>query len=155
MDCKLCSIDASTKSTGISIFINGVYSSSTLLQFPNLSMNDRFPKMCMALLEELNRLCPLIIYMEEAATTRNAQTQRFLVRLQGIVYAWAIQHNAECEFIRPSEWRSLVGIHSGRKKRPQLKAEAITIVKEKLNIDVNDDVAESILIGMAAINKYN
>lgn len=155
MSFTLCSIDASTKSTGLSLFNDGVYSSSTLIQFGDKEMDKRFKKMSDAILLFLEDNRPDIIYMEEAVVLRNAQTQRFLVRLQGVVYAWSILNNADCEFIRPTEWRSLVGIKSGKKKREELKKEAINLAKEKLNIEVNDDVAESILIGMAAINKYN
>lgn len=155
MDCTLCSIDASTKSSGIAVFKNGAYYSSTLLQFPDKQMNIRFSKMCLALIDQLNSIQPDVIYMEEAAVVRNAQTQRFLVRLQGVVYGWAVEHSADCEFIRPGEWRALSGMQTGKMKRSDLKNEAIRIVREKLNIDVNDDVAESILIGIAAINKFN
>lgn len=155
MSCILCSIDASTKSSGISVFKDGEYQSSAILQYSDKAMDERFPKMCRALLKHLDSFRPEIIYMEEAAVVRNAQTQRFLVRLQGVVYGWAILNASECNFIRPTEWRALAGIHSGKMKRCELKAEAIRIVKEKLNIEVNDDVAESILIGLAAIKKYN
>lgn len=155
MNCVLCSIDASTCSTGISIFLNGKYLSSSLLQFSDKSAPERFKKMCLAILSCLDSASPTVIYMEEAAVVRNAQTQRALIRLQGVVYGWAIQHSAECNFIRPTEWRAHAGIHSGKKKRDVLKLEAVNVVKEKLNIDTNDDVAESILIGIAAINKYN
>ena len=154
MACTLCSIDASTKSTGISVFKNGKYFSSTLIQCSDKIMDERFKKMSDSILLFLEDNQPNVIYMEEAVVIRNAQTQRFLVRLQGVVYAWSILNNAECNFIRPSEWRSLAGLKIGKKKRDELKKEAINLVKEKMNIDVNDDVAESILIGTAALNKF-
>lgn len=154
MVCTLCSIDASTKSTGISVFKNGEYFSSTLIQYSDKIMDERFKKMSDSILLFLEDNQPNVIYMEEAVVIRNAQTQRFLVRLQGVVYAWSILNNAECNFIRPSEWRSLAGLKIGKKKRDELKKEAINLVKEKMNIDVNDDVAESILIGTAALNKF-
>lgn len=155
MDCRLCSIDASTTSTGISYFLNGEYQSSTLIQYDDKIADSRFNKMCLAILRELDTLNPYIIYMEEAANPRNPHTQRLLVRLQGVVYSWAISHGADCEFIRPSSWRSLVGIKSKGKRKNELKIAAIEMVKSIFNITVNDDVAESILIGIAAINKYN
>ena len=111
--------------------------------------------MCLAILKELDAINPDIIYMEEAANPRNPHTQRLLVRLQGVVYSWAIVHGADCEYIRPSCWRSLVGIKGKGKCRKDLKVEAIELVKNILDITVNDDVAESILIGLAAIKKYN
>ena len=50
----------------------------------------------------------------------------------------------------PSEWRSKIGIKisDGKRKikRETLKELAIQAVKNEYNIDVNDDVSESILL---------
>lgn len=40
-------------------------------------------------------------------------------------------------------------------KREQLKQEAIDYVKEKYNIEVNDDIADAICIGDAVLNLFN
>ena len=52
--------------------------------------------------------------------------------------------------IRPTTWRKLVGIRQGRKKREELKQEAIALINNQFSINVNDDEAEAILIGKAA-----
>lgn len=149
---RIVSIDGSTKSTGISLFVDGEYVSSTLLSFEKYNMEMRFHIMGKSILTELDKMNPDKIYMEEAAVLRNAQTQRFLVRLQGIVYAWTIRHDVPCEFVRPSAWRSKVGIKTGRRKRIELKEDAINMVKDQFGVTCNDDVAESILIGYAYLN---
>jgi hypothetical protein len=51
----------------------------------------------------------------------------------------------------PSEWRAKIGIEQSNKiKRETLKEEAILAVKNEYGINVNDDVAESILIARSA-----
>ena len=51
-----------------------------------------------------------------------------------------------------SHWRSQVGIKIGRGiKRDQLKTASKKIVKAIYNIDVNDDISDSICLGIAYI----
>ena len=108
------------------------------------------------LLNTLNEIKPNIIYIEETVVLRNAQTQRFLTRLQGVVYAWCIQNNCEFNTIRPSSWRKAINLKQNKNiKREQLKQEAIDYVKEKYNIEVNDDIADAICIGDAVLNLFN
>lgn len=56
--------------------------------------------------------------------------------------------------MRPTQWRKLVGIDQSKKKREILKQEAISLVKELYQVESNDDEAESILIGLAAIKLF-
>ena len=54
------------------------------------------------------------------------------------------------EYIYPSSWRASLGIKNGRGiKRTTLKQADIDFVKEKYNINVNDDEADAICIGLA------
>lgn len=50
----------------------------------------------------LYKLIPDIICIEETVVLRNAQTQRFLTRLQGVIYGWAICHECEFNTLRPT-----------------------------------------------------
>ena len=56
--------------------------------------------------------------------------------------------------MRPTQWRKLVGIDQSKKKREILKQEAISLVKELYQLESNDDEAEAILIGLAAIKLF-
>ncbi|MGE9950112.1 hypothetical protein [Coprococcus catus] len=58
--------------------------------------------------------------------------------------------------IRPSSWRKAINLKQNKNiKREQLKQEAIDYVKEKYNIEVNDDIADAICIGDAVLNLFN
>lgn len=152
--CRMISIDSSTTSSAYAVFDNGIYKESHLITLEG-PMDERFKDMSKQLLSVLECQNPDIIYIEDTVVPRNVQTQRFLTRLQGVIYAYSIFHDCEFNTIRPTEWRKYVGINQGRKKRGQLKEEAIKLVKEKFNLEVNDDEAEAVLIGLAVINKFD
>lgn len=154
MDTIMLSLDTSSKKTGYALFENGVLSDYGLIECTEKEMEIRFKKMALALWEKISHYSPAIVVIEETVVIRNPQTQRFLTRLQGIIYAWCMLHNAEFITLRPTEWRSAVGINSYHKKREVLKQEAIVLVSKNHPevSDVNDDTAESILIGDALLN---
>ena len=155
-DTVMLAIDSSTKSSGVSVWKNGTLDEYKLLDCSdNKNMDSRFKSMSIKLLEELKYYSPAIVYIEETVVGRNMQVQRFLTRLQGVVYAYCILHDCEFNSIRPTEWRHLIGIEQGKKKRDELKQLAIDFVSKEFGItDVNDDVAESICIGQAAVNLF-
>lgn len=65
-----------------------------------------------------------------------------------------MQETCEFDTLRPTQWRKLVGIDQSKKKREILKQEAISLVKELYQVESNDDEAEAILIGLAAIKLF-
>ena len=148
-DIVMLSIDSSTKKTGIAIFVNGKYKENILINLEEIKlMDERFAKMSLELIKTLNVYTPKIIYIEETVVVRNPSTQRFLTRLQGVIYGWAIINDCEFTTVRPTEWRKNV-------KRDQLKEEAISYIKEIFNIDVNDDEAEAVCIGLYALKLFD
>jgi len=151
----MVSIDSSTKKTGLAIFDNGQLTENKLLDYSyDTNMDSRFKKMSVVIIENLCNLDPDIIYMEETVVNRNVSVQRFLTRLQGVVYGYCIMNDCEFNTVRPTEWRKLVGLDQSKKKREELKKSAIEMVAKEFNINVSDDVAEAILIGKAAINRF-
>ena len=153
--CRMISIDSSTKKTALAVFDNGEYKEVNLIDCSTINnMDERFYEMAKLIFNFLEKNKPYIIYMEETVVERNASTQRFLTRLQGIVYAYCMKNDCEFNTIRPTEWRKLVGIEQGKKKREVFKKEAIYLVLKEFGITVTDDEAESILIGLAIIKKF-
>jgi Holliday junction resolvasome RuvABC endonuclease subunit len=152
----MISIDSSSNKSGIAIFEDGLYAKHHLLDFSdNKQMEIRFEKMAKALINTVSHYKPNIIYMEETVVVRNAQVQRFLTRLQGVIYAWCIMNDCEFNTIRPTEFRKELDFVQGKNvKREELKQQAINYVKKIYNLEVNDDVADAICIGCAVINKF-
>ena len=152
----MVSLDTSSNKTGLSEFVNAKYSRSKTVDYSKISCSDeRLSKMVLELISDLNNIKPVILVMEECVVVRNAKVQRLLLRIQGAVYGWCITNDCEFNVIRPTEWRSEVGLQNGSKKdREHLKEESIKLVKELLGIDVEEDEAESILIGEAHIRRF-
>lgn len=88
------------------------------------------------------------VVAEEVRQDRtNNHTTKILTWMQGIVLEkfHSVNKKMQYEFIQPSSWRSKIGIKTGAGiKREQLKKEDINYVKQKYNLDVNDDVADAI-----------
>ena len=56
----------------------------------------------------------------------------------------------EIEYIYPSSWRATCGIKNGRGiVRSTLKEADIVFFKDRYGLDVNDDIADAICIGLA------
>lgn len=157
MDTRLVTIDSSSNKSGIAYFVNGTYKEHCLLDCSKQkNMDIRFEDMSKELWKTLDKYKPDIIYIEETVVLRNAQTQRFLTRLQGVVYAWCMNNDCEFNTIRPTSWRAAIGMKQGRNvKREQLKEQSVKCVLEKYGLDVGDDEADAICIGDSVIKKYS
>ena len=152
---KVIGLDTSSNSTGWSIFIDGEYSKSGIIDCGSIKdTQTRLKKMCSTLLSFLNTNSPDIVTVEMTVVSRNASAQRMLTMILGVVYGWCIIHNAYFEMLRPSEWRALISNEKKGRKRNELKLWSVRKVKELFNIDVTDDESDAILIGQAYVNKY-
>lgn len=153
---KLLSIDSSSNKSGVAYFYNGKYKSHKLLDCSDdKNMDSRFEKMSLQLWDMLDTYKPNIVYVEETVVLRNAQTQRFLTRLQGVIYAWCMNNGCEFNTIRPTTWRKQLYFSQSRNvKRDKLKEQAIRYVFDKYRLRVGDDEADAICIGDAVVKLY-
>lgn len=99
------------------------------------------------------------IVIEEVRTDyKNVKTYKVLTWLQGsiVIAAYEINPKIKITYMQPSSWRATIGIHTGRGiKRDTLKQADIDYVKEKYNIEANDDVCDSICLYDAFTIKDN
>ena len=153
--CVMLTLDTSTTSSGIAIFHNGILQKANLINLSNEKDSEkRVKQMALELLELLNLYCPQIIYIEDVKVVRNAITMRQLMRIQGVILGWSLQHDCEFNIIAPTVWRKILSFEQGKMERNELKMKAIEYVKEKYEIETNDDVAEAICIGDAVIKMF-
>lgn len=154
---SFCSIDSSTKKTGMSLFKNDEQFECKQIDLSDSrdTTDARMSEMGRNILLVLNEWNPDGIYIEEPkGEGRNVELVHKLSEIIGVVRGWAITHDG-CYFeeVKPSVWRKYVGITQGRKKREELKTDSINLVKDVYGIDVNDDVADSICIGIAMLRR--
>ena len=154
---RVCSIDSSTRKTGMALFLDGKLDSYQLIDLStnNETLDERINVMGRNMLLLLSRWKPEIVYIEEPqGHGQNVKLVNMLCQIVGIVRGWCIDNKTYFEVVSPSVWRKYLGMVQGGKKRAELKAESIRIVKETYDIDVNDDTADAINIGNAMINRY-
>lgn len=101
----------------------------------------------------LNKHKPGVIVMEDSYGQNDMLTLKMLSRIQGAVVSWGARHNARVVFYPPSKWRKIVGIpivdsNGNRLRREQFKELSKSLVKQMYGVDVTDDEADAICIGL-------
>ena len=159
MSCKLISMDTSSTSTGVAIFIDGVLSRHFLIDTKNIKDTEkRIEEMISQLYKVIDSEKPDIIVTELTVVTRNAQAQRNLTMILGAIYGKCIEKNIWYHSYRPTEWRSLIDTDRKPKgrKREDYKEWSIELVRDFYKLDCySDDICDAILIGRAYVNKFS
>ena len=109
----------------------------------------------MLLWDLLKNYQPDIIVIEKLNVSRNMNAVRVLSKIIGAVYTYYTLTD-DCYYfeIQPTQWRSQLGMQTGKKKRDELKKLSIEYVKNTLGIDVTDDEADSICAGIGYIKMF-
>lgn len=153
---RMVSIDSSTRRTGISLFVDGNLNDFCLIDLSKNSddTDGRINLMGKEIMGHLDKWRPGAVYIEEPKGHGNVELVHKLVELLGVTRGWCILNGVYYEEVKPSVWRKYCGLEQGNKKRAELKAASVEYVKEKYNVEVNDDVADSICIGDAMLYRY-
>ena len=159
MSCKLISMDTSSSSTGVAIFVDGVLSRHFLIDLKKIKNTDeRIKEMIKQIYKIIEDEKPDIIVTELTVVTRNAQAQRNLTMILGAVYGKCIEENIWYHSYRPTEWRSLIDTDRKPKgrKREDYKEWSMELVRCFYKLDCSsDDISDAILIGRAYVNKFS
>lgn len=158
----LLSLDLSTKRTGYAIFkdkkllLHGYFSATST------DVINRIKKMTVEIKQLIQEYQPKKIIIEEVRPEDdkygpgNLHTHKVLMWLQASIEFMVHDDfsGINIEYIYPSEWRKKCGITTGRGvKREALKAADITFVEKTYQILTDDDQADAICIGHAAIQQ--
>lgn len=150
----VCGIDGSTTSTGVSIMRDGKLEFYKLIDLhKEKDAMKRIQKMLLQICEILGRYELDAVYMEKSILKSNVDTVQKLANLAGGIMLYCAQNGIEFNHPLPPEWRKKIGIKQSSKiKREVLKEQAILAVKNEYGINVNDDIAESVLIARSAFD---
>ena len=156
-ECRFIAIDASTKKTALSFFVNGELKAVKLIDCSIIgNEEERVELMSRLLFRWLEKAQPMIVYIEDTVVTRDAKTQRLLTRIQGVVYTYCILHECEFNTVLPTVWRKYAGLNQSKGvARKDLKRQAVKTVNERYGLDVSDDEAESVLIGDGVLKMFD
>ena len=151
---KILSMDQSTKVTGYSVFNDGNYVTSGVidLHLNKETTEKRSEKMAVEICKLIDNSKPDCVVIEEVSMQSNAQTLKLLARIQGVAIGFCAAHNIPLHILEPTRWRSCLGYHQGPKvKRTELKEQSLDFVKKKLGLNIkSEDENEAVAIGVAA-----
>lgn len=96
------------------------------------------------------------VFFEGIQNQGNAETFKKLAYCQAAILLWCYWSGLKYTILPPSHWRSILksnyDIKFGRSRTEQ-KKKAQELVKQIYNIDVNEDEADAICLGLAGIQE--
>jgi len=152
---KILCLDQATQKSGYSIWVDKELITYGLLEVDPKEKNivERMKLMSDLVIDLIDSHSPSFIVIEDTQYQNNYKTYQQLSQLQGILMAYFFSINIGFVIVKPSEWKSLCGI-KGRKREEQ-KMNTIAFVKNKFDIDVSEDIADAIGIGVWSIKTIN
>ena len=154
---KILSMDQSTRITGWSLFDNGKYVKSGVIDLHKITdTHERSKQMGLEICKLIEEHKPSEMVIEEVAMQSNVDTLKKLARIQGMAIGFATAHNIPTHILEPSRWRSALHFEQGPKvKRAQLKQQSCDFVKNVLGLDIkSEDENEATAINDAAHRIY-
>lgn len=154
---RILALDQSTKITGYSVFEDGRYLNSGVIDLgKNKNTEERTKQMGLDICKKISESTVDAVIIENIQNQSNTATVILLARLQGIILGYCHAHNIRTEILSPSQWRSALHYHQGPKvKREELKQQSLDYVKEHLDLNnCSEDQAEACCINIAAHKIY-
>ena len=149
-------MDQSTRITGYSVFKDGKYVTSGVIDLHKIKDTDeRSKQMAVEICRLIESAKPDCVIIEEVQQQSNTSTVIKLARIQGVAIGFCAAHNIDLHILTPSRWRSVLGYQQGPKvKREVLKQQSLDFVKNKFKLELIEDEAEAVCINEAAHRIY-
>ena len=155
---KILAFDQSTNLTGFSVFDNGEYIDSGLIDKHTIKDTEkRIAEMGLTICRKIKEYKPDLVVMEDIQKQSNVKTIVYLARLQGCIVLYCASKGIDLKILHPTEWRRILEYAQGPKiKREQLKQQSRDYVKDILGLSIeSEDENEAVCIGVAANKLYN
>lgn len=155
---KVLSFDQSTRVSGWSLFEDGKYRCSGIIDMnkSKLETDKRSFEMAKEIWKVIKKYKPDELVIENVQQQSSPSTVIVLARLAGMIIGYAEAHNVHVHILLPSQWRKALGYSQGAKvKRQELKQQSIDYVKSNFGLELSEDECESICINEAAHKIYH
>lgn len=155
---RVLSCDQATRVSGYAVFDNGEYVESGIVDLSKSTLEtpERSFVMAKELWKVIKKYKPDYLILEETQNQNNVKTVQVLSRLQGMIIGYAEAHKVKTYMIQPSKWRKALSYTQGPKiRRDALKQQSLEYVKKNLGLDLSEDAAEAVCLGIAAHQIYN
>ena len=153
---KVVALDQSTRITGYSLFDDGQYIKSGVIDLHKIKDTDeRSKQMSVEICKVIEDNRPNVVIIEEVQQQSNVSTVIKLARIQGVAIGFCAAHSIELHILTPTRWRAALGYRQGPKvKREELKQQSMDFVKENFGLELSEDETEAIAINEAAHRVY-
>ena len=154
---KVLALDQSTRVTGWSLFDDGKYVTSGIIDLSKIKdTTERTKQMGILICKKIEECSPDQIVIEEVQCQSNVDTVKKLARLQGIAIGFAAANNIPLHILEPTKWRAALGYKQGpRVERKALKQQSLDYVENKFGFVFSEDRSEAICINEAAHKIFN
>lgn len=153
---KVLAFDQSTRVTGYSVFNDGKYVKSGVIDLHKIKETDeRSKQMGVEMCKVIEDNAPDVTIIEEVQQQSNTATVIKLARIQGVAIGFCAAHNIDLHILTPTKWRSVLGYKQGPKvKREELKQQSLDFVKKNFGLELIEDEAEAVCINEASQRLY-
>lgn len=142
--------DQSTTKSGFSVFCDGKYQSSGVINYSKMKEADkRICVMAEHICSVIDEIQPDMVVIEDIFENSNVQTLVALGRLQGMIILHCYEKKCPLKILMPSSWRKILGMKNG--KRADMKAAAIKYVEDNMGFTASADEADAVCITQASI----
>lgn len=155
---KILALDQSTRVTGYSLFKDGQYVKSGVIDLhKNTDTDERSKQMAVEICKLIEDAKPDCVIIEQVQNQSNVSTVIKLARIQGVAIGFCAAHNIDLHILTPSQWRAALDYKQGPKvKREILKQQSRDFVKNVLGLEIkSEDENEAIAINEAAHRIYD
>ena len=155
---KILSFDQSSRLSGWSVFEDGEYVDSGVIDKHKITDSDkRIAEMGLEIYKKIKEANPDVCVIENIQNQSNTATVILLARLQGMILGYCAAHKIRTEILGPSQWRAALKYKQGAKvKREELKRQSMDYVKNNFGLmDCTEDQSEAICIGVAASKLFD
>lgn len=154
---RVLAFDQSTRITGFSIFDDGKYVNSGVIDLCKIeNTEERSKQMAVKICNTIEDSKPDCVIIEEVQQQSNVATVIKLARIQGVAIGFCAAHNIDLHILTPAKWRSALEFQQGPGvKRTDLKKQSLEFVKEHFGLtNCSEDRAEACCINEAAHRIY-
>lgn len=153
--CKV-SLDISSSSTGYAIYEKNQLLTSGVIHPDGKLAKDRFPEMIQQINKILNDAHPSEIIVEGFYCANSFASVEYILKIHGVVEAWAVMNRVNRIVLPPSSWRKALGFPTSKKGQPKgaarKEAKQMSILFAGNLLDrapISDDEADAICLGYA------
>lgn len=155
---RVLALDIATKKTGWSLFVNGKYKKSGIIEAKGKYAKDRFPVLATQIEQLIQTTKPTEVGIEAAFVKKNPATVEYLFKLQGVAEYTALNLHAEVTSWVTTKWRSVLGFPNSLHTKGPIDFKELSIKKAKEisgKEPEDDNEADAICIGAAYIFSKN